>query len=443
MTNRRFFVLIVAVIVATGATASMVAAPAAVRAASALSAPNFRSATVPTEIIDDAVGDVADPRGDIVTAGAGTDASGYAFSVHVETPVDPATDVNWKTRSTHVEWFLDTNLDGTPDAFAVIDADSSGTLHATMERYSDQFVFCSGVAGYTATHDYLARFPVGCIPGVRQFRWSVIFHYDNGTPQDDVAPDLSFAPVLTLGKVGYWMLGLDANVYNFGSAAAAPRAAAAAVAITPERDGSGYWIVDPQGHVFARGTARYFGGTPSLGRSEAITTISATPTGAGYWLFSNRGRVFPYGDARQFGGLGSLPLNGPVVASAATPTGLGYYMVGSDGGVFAFGDARFRGSMGGQRLNQPVLGIASTPDNAGYWLVASDGGVFAFSAPFRGSMGSVPLNRPVDGLVAYGNGYLMVASDGGVFDFSNRGFLGSLANRSLAAPIVGIAAFTT
>jgi hypothetical protein len=118
-------------------------------------------------------------------------------------------------------------------------------------------------------------------------------------------------------------------------------------------------------------------------------------------------------------------------------------MVGSDGGVFAFGDARFRGSMGGRHLNQPVVGIASTLDNAGYWLVASDGGVFAFSAPFRGSMGSVTLNRPVDGLVAYGNGYLMVASDGGVFDFSNRAFLGSLADRVLSAPIVGIAAFTT
>jgi hypothetical protein len=58
-------------------------------------------------------------------------------------------------------------------------------------------------------------------------------------------------------------------------------------------------------------------------------------------------------------------------------------------------------------------------------------------------MGSVALNQPVDGLVAYGNGYLMVASDGGVFDFSNRAFLGSLANRALPAPIVGIAAFTT
>ncbi|MDQ1448968.1 MAG: hypothetical protein QOC79_1939 [Actinomycetota bacterium] len=432
MRKRRRLVIVAAIAVAVAGVTT-----------TAPSASGFQSGTVPTAFVHDAVGDVADARGDIVTAGAGTDAAGYAFSVHVEAPVDPRTDVNWKMRSTHVEWFLDTNLDGTPDDFAFVDADSAGNLHAVMERYSDEFVFCSGVASYTATHDYVARFPVGCIPGVRQFRWSVIMDYDNGTPQNDLAPDLSFAPVLTLGEVGYWMLGLDANVYNFGSAFAAARATSAAVAITPKRDGSGYWIVDPQGHVFARGTAQWFGNAPLLAALEAITTISATPTGSGYWLFSNRGRVFAYGDARTHGDLGSVHLNGQIVASAATPTGLGYYMVGSDGGVFAFGDARFRGSMGGRHLNQPVVGIASTLDNAGYWLVASDGGVFAFSAPFRGSMGSVTLNRPVDGLVAYGNGYLMVASDGGVFDFSNRAFLGSLADRVLSAPIVGIAAFTT
>jgi hypothetical protein len=403
----------------------------------------YSSATVPTAFVHDAVGDVPAARGDIVTAGAGTDAAGYAFSVHVRAPVDPRTDPNWKSPPTRIEWFLDTNVDGKPDAVAVLDADGGGNLRAVMERYSDEHVYCAGAGRYTAAHDYLATFPVGCVPGVKRFRWSVIMTYDNTSPQNDVAPDLSFAPVLTLGRVGYWMLGSDAHVYNFGSAFAAAPVATAAVAMTSKLDGSGYWIVDALGRVRTRGKAQTFGGAPALGGFEVITTISATPTGAGYWLFSNRGRVFPYGDARSHGGLESLPLNGPIVASAATPTGLGYYMVASDGGVFAFGDARFRGSMGGRHLNQPVVGVAPTPDNAGYWLVASDGGVFAFSAPFRGSMGSVTLNRPVNGLVAYGNGYLMVASDGGVFDFSNRAFLGCLADRALSAPIVGIAAFTT
>jgi ribosomal protein L24E len=421
----------------------VVALVAAAGAATLVAGARPAGATVATEIVHDAVGDVVNPRGDIVTAGAGTDAAGYAFTLHVKAPVNPRDDPNWRARTTHVEWDLDTNLDGTQNYFAVFDADSAGNLHAVMERFPDQLVMCTGAARYTATHDYLVTFPVGCIPGIKHFRWSAIMDYDNGTPQNDVAPEVSFAPVITLGKVGYWMLGSDARVYNFGASFGAARATGAAVAISPKLNGSGYWIVDAAGRVFPRGSAQYYGGAPRLVGGEFITTISATPTGLGYWLFSDLGRAFAYGDARPHGGLAFSHLNGRIVASAATPTGLGYYMVGSDGGVFAFGDARFHGSMGAAKLNQPVVGIAPTPDNAGYWLVASDGGVFAFSAPFRGSMGAVTLNRPVNGLVAYGNGYLMVASDGGVFDFSNRKFLGSLAGRSLPAPIVGIAAFTT
>ncbi|MCU1467285.1 MAG: Esterase [Actinomycetia bacterium] len=406
--------------------------------------PGVHAAAVPTEIINDAVGDVADPHGDIVQAGAGTDASGYAFSVHVKTPIDPRTDLSWRIRPTHIQWFLDTNLDSEADAVAVMQADGAGNLHAVMERFSDQFVYCTGQGRYTAAHDYLATFPAGCIPGLRHFRWSVIMTYDPGSaPTDDVAPDGSFAPVITVGQVGYWMLGTDGVVYAFGSAFGVRRIAFGAAAMTPRLDGSGFWIVDAAGHVFVRGSAARFGAAPPLSLGERITTISATPTGSGYWLFSDRGRVFPYGSARSYGDLAALHLNGSIVASVATPTGLGYYMIGADGGVFAFGDAQFRGSMGGQHLNRPVVGIAPSPDNAGYWLVASDGGVFAFSAPFRGSMGNTVLNQPVQGLVPYGNGYLMVAADGGVFDFSNRAFLGSLAGVQLSAPIVGIAAFTT
>jgi hypothetical protein len=49
------------------------------------------------------------------------------------------------------------------------------------------------------------------------------------------------------------------------------------------------------------------------------------------------------------------------------------------------------------------------------------------------------LNKPIAGMVRYGDGYLMVGSDGGIFDFSNKPFLGSLAGKSLPAPIVSVA----
>jgi Fibronectin type III domain/Bacterial Ig domain len=244
-------------------------------------------------------------------------------------------------------------------------------------------------------------------------------------------------------RSGYWMLAQNAKVFGFGNATAFASAGGSATAIAPRRDGTGYWVVDAAGTVTPNGSAAAHGGHPALAPGEIVSTISATPSGNGYWLFTNRGRTFAYGDARSFGDMSGTPLNGPIVASVATPTGHGYYMVGSDGGVFSFGDARFYGSTGNLHLNRPIVGISPTPDNRGYWLVASDGGVFAFDAPFRGSMGGSHLTKPVNGLVAYGSGYLMVASDGGVFDFSNKAFLGSLASHPPAAPIIGIAAFTT
>jgi hypothetical protein len=253
---------------------------------------------------------------------------------------------------------------------------------------------------------------------------------------------LSFVTIHPLFRAGYWMLGADGHVYAFGVGAFG-NAPGPVVAIAPRRDGTGYWVTDALGDVSHFGAAGDHGGRPPLNAGELVSTISVTPSGNGYWLFTNRGRAFGYGDAHLYGDMSGTPLNGPIIASVATATGHGYYMVGSDGGVFSFGDARFHGSTGNLRLNQPVVGISPTPDNRGYWLVASDGGVFAFDAPFRGSMGGRYLNKSVNGLVAYGNGYLMVASDGGIFDFSDVAFAGSLADTPPAAPIVGVAAFTS
>ena len=270
----------------------------------------------------------------------------------------------------------------------------------------------------------------------------VIYATDNVGNLSAFAPAPAIAVPLPPPNSGYWMLGADGVVYPFGGAAHFAGSVPHATAMTPRRDGKGYWVVDSRGHVFTYGTP-YKGGAPALAPFEIITTIAATPSNNGYWLISNRGRVFPFGDAKFLGDMSKVRLNGPVVASVATPTGHGYYMVGTDGGIFTFGDAHFRGSMASVHLNKPIVGLSPTPNNAGYWLVASDGGVFAFNAPFRGSMGGTRLNKPVNGLVAFGNGYLMVASDGGIFDFSNKPFFGSLAGRHLSAPIIGVAAFST
>jgi hypothetical protein len=255
---------------------------------------------------------------------------------------------------------------------------------------------------------------------------------------------------------GYWMLDADGNVYAFG---AAPFCGSPSqfgefwgADIVPTPDGFGYWALDARGGVIGIACAgmpqehqnAYHGDEvfdDMLGADEFAVSMSATPDGTGYWVFTDIGRVLAFGTAGLHGNLLSVHLNGPILDSVATPSGNGYWMVGSDGGVFSFGDAQFYGSMGGKRLNQPVMAMAPDPDGVGYWLVASDGGVFAFSAPFYGSTGGIRLNQPVSGMVASptGHGYLMAAFDGGVFTFGDVPFHGSLGGHPPAADVYSIA----
>ena len=258
-------------------------------------------------------------------------------------------------------------------------------------------------------------------------------------------PTTEAPPVQVPHKSGYWMVGSDGRVYNFGDAQsfgdAMPGIGTQIVDLEPTPSGNGYWIVDNLGHVSAKGDATAYGDADRslLKGGEFVTSISSTATGKGYWLFTTAGRVLAFGDAVFYGDMSQTKLNAPVLDSIPSADGLGYYMVAGDGGIFTFGDAVFKGSMGDKPLNKPVQSLVPDADGSGYWLVASDGGIFAFDAPFRGSMGAVKLNKPVTGMVRFGNGYLMVAEDGGIFSFSDQKFFGSLGNHPPANPITSVA----
>jgi hypothetical protein len=212
----------------------------------------------------------------------------------------------------------------------------------------------------------------------------------------------------------------------------APLSGGAAMAALP--NGTGYWVVHPDGGVFSYGSAPFFGSLPGIGiHANDVVGIAVTPDGKGYWLVGTDGGVFTFGDAGFFGSMGGTHLNQPVMAMAASPSGAGYWLVASDGGVFSFGDAPFAGSMGATPLTKPVVAMTADP-SGGYWLVASDGGLFTFGgAPFLGSMGGIALNKPMVGVTSApgGLGYWMVASDGGVFTFGKAHFAGSLGGSSL------------
>jgi myo-inositol-hexaphosphate 3-phosphohydrolase len=267
-------------------------------------------------------------------------------------------------------------------------------------------------------------------------------------PTTVTAPTTSTtAPIQVPGKSGYWMVGADGRVFNFGDAKsfgdASPPAGAQAIDLEPTPSGNGYWIIDDLGNVYAKGDAIVL---PNLDRSklttaEVVTSLSATKTGKGYWIFTSLGQVIPFGDAVYYGDMSKTKLNGPVLDSIPTASGKGYYMVASDGGIFSFGDAEFKGSMGGTKLNKPVQSLVPDGDGSGYWLVASDGGIFAFDAPFKGSLGSVKLNKPVTGMVRYGDAYLMVGEDGGIFNYSKKPFSGSLGDNPPAKPITSVAVY--
>src|SRR5439155_26857028 len=92
-------------------------------------------------------------------------------------------------------------------------------------------------------------------------------------------------------RSGYWMVGADGRVYNFGDAKAYGDAVLAtgaqAVDLEPTPSGNGYWIIDNVGRVTGRGDATSFGDVDRslLKGGEFVTSISATATGKGYWVF--------------------------------------------------------------------------------------------------------------------------------------------------------------
>lgn len=199
----------------------------------------------------------------------------------------------------------------------------------------------------------------------------------NGAPGDHTA-----ALVPTPDGRGYWLVGCEGSVFDFGTAAHLPGARVAiaghrgvvAAAATP--DGKGMWLVAADGTIASVGTAAPM--TFRVKPASAIAGATATPDGTGIVATTIAGSVHTAGTARSYGSLAGRHLNGAVVDIESTRDGKGYWLVGADGGVFGFGNARYYGATGHTSLAHPIVGMAATPDDRGYWQVSSDGSIFAF-----------------------------------------------------------------
>jgi len=188
-------------------------------------------------------------------------------------------------------------------------------------------------------------------------------------------------------------------------------------------------------------TVTYVAGTLTVTGLLLPVTVTGTLTSAGIATFAYAQPAAPPAGITGVSGTlsgcttsaspstpGSFPdtIAGCTGLVATGPNATDYTVTYTDGGTLV--------------LPAPVVVPAT---QRSYWTVAADGGVFAYgSAQFYGSMGGRSLASPVVGIAATGDGhgYWLVAADGGVFAFGDAGFHGSMGGTALSAPIVSITA---
>jgi hypothetical protein len=255
---------------------------------------------------------------------------------------------------------------------------------------------------------------------------------------------------------GYWLVGSDGGIFNFGSAGfhgstGSMHLQRPVVGITPTSDRNGYWLVASDGGIFAFGDAGFFGSIPGAGLHPAgsgvpnslnapIVGMVPSSDGGGYFLVASDGGVFAFGDAKFAGscpGIGGC--NGKAVAVMPDATGNGYWVVTSSGSVYPFGDAVDYGAPGAQA--GAITSAAATPDGDGYWILSGNGQVFNFGnaaalgGPPGGSAGGLdPANAIFD--TSDGGGYWVATALGQVSAFGDAPDDGDMSGTHLNGPIV-------
>ena len=267
-----------------------------------------------------------------------------------------------------------------------------------------------------------------------------------GQPVDDLGqPSCATASVCatvgsTVGQNGAFDPVVLDDVGGLWSAVAPPAPSGVIPRLTPPVEGDLQWIdcpstVSPLDCVSA-GYALTGAVQGLLASDQPVVSSLSTSTGppAGGSLITITGDDFTTDSAVDFGTLpaDSVTYVSPTQLEAVSPPG-------TPGPIDVTVTSGAGTSSTGPADRYTYLNPTASPPS--YLEVASDGGVFAFGAArYQGSMGDRPLAAPIVGLASTpGGGYWEIAADGGVFAFGNAGFFGSMGGRSLVAPIVGLA----
>ncbi|HEY2214481.1 MAG TPA: hypothetical protein VGH31_05445 [Acidimicrobiales bacterium] len=254
---------------------------------------------------------------------------------------------------------------------------------------------------------------------------------------------------------GYWLVGSDGGIFNFGSATFQGSTGnlklnRPVVGITPTLSDNGYWLVASDGGIFAF-NAPFVGSLPGLGFAPAGTTggkhlnapivaMVPAPSGAGYFMVASDGGVFAF-NAKFAGSCPALAggCSGTAVGVAPDHSGNGYWLVTATGHVYSFGDAPTLGSPGPQSSN--ITSIVRTHDGNGYWILDANGTVFAYGdATSFGSLpaGATSASDPATAVFATsdGGGYWVSTAKGKVYDFGDAPSDGDMSATNLNGPII-------
>ena len=132
------------------------------------------------------------------------------------------------------------------------------------------------------------------------------------------------------------------------TAATPPPPPVAATQVVSSQNGSGYYILSPQGGVYAYGGAPFYGsaaGAPYF-EGETAAALVVNHFGTGYWILSKSGGVYAYGGAGYYGApAGQSYFDGETaVGMISSADGAGYTILSASGGVYAYGDGTFNGA---------------------------------------------------------------------------------------------------
>ena len=161
---------------------------------------------------------------------------------------------------------------------------------------------------------------------------------------------------------GYWVFTDVGRAINYGSAAHFGDLVTLGIvpndpviAATPTASGDGYFMVGADGGLFNFGGAVYVASVPEVlpgvVLNQPIVGIVPDPDGSGYFMIAADGGVFAF-DALFAGSLPGLGITPVHAINGMVPFGSdGYIAVGADGGLFSFGSgAQYFGSLPDQSV---------------------------------------------------------------------------------------------